>query len=280
MFATLNHCVSLSNRWLLPRRLQQRVNELMATRSNEPDLFGMQGSWVGFSLWFHRFLYDYYFRVQSSGIEHVPARGPVIFTPNHGGTIPLDGIMLYQDILRRCEPVRLARPVADYFVPKMPFVSAVFSRVGVVSGSRSNLEYLLQRGETLMIFPEGLPGIAKTYRDRYKLQDWRPGHIELAAKYRAAIVPVGIVGPDEQMPLLAKLQSFQFLGAPYIPITATPLPMPVRYHIRYGEAVYPHQTLGCDPQDPRSIQAFAKLLRGKVMRLIEQGLSDRKGLFQ
>ena len=281
MFATLSRAVALSNKWVLSEALRERLDEWVAQRPQQADIFGLQAHWVGFSLWFHRFLYEHYFRVDSSGIESVPANGPVIFTPNHGGTIPLDGIMLYQDILRRSQPIRLARPVADYFVPKLPFISAIFARVGVVAGSRANLDYLLQRGESLMLFPEGLPGIAKTYGERYTLQRWRPGHIELALNHRAAIVPVGIVGPDEQMPLLTKLESFKAFGVPYLPITATPWPLPVRYHIRYGEPVYPHEILSrSQQQDPAAIQSVATLLQGRVRQLIQQSLLERKGVFK
>ena len=38
--------------------------------------------------------------------------------------------------------------------------------------------------------------------------------------------------------MLAKLRRFRPFGAPYVPLPATPLPLPVRYHIRYGAPLH------------------------------------------
>ena len=89
-----------------------------------------------------------------------------------------------------------------------------------------------------MIFPEGTPGIGKPFSDRYQLQEWRVGHCELAIRYRAPVVPVGIVGAEEQMPQLARIPMPKASPVPYLPVPATPLPLPVRYHIHFGEPMH------------------------------------------
>ncbi|MBX3252361.1 MAG: hypothetical protein KF901_34625, partial [Myxococcales bacterium] len=67
------------------------------------------------------FLYEKWFRVESRGHEHIPASGPVIIAANHSGTLPFDAMMLYADLLRRTEPPRLPRAVADGFVAGLPW---------------------------------------------------------------------------------------------------------------------------------------------------------------
>ena len=246
------------------------------------DEFGLSQSWIRRALKVSAFLYQYYFRVQSWGMEKVKSPSPLIFIANHGGTIPLDGVMLYHDIIRNIKPKRLPRPVADHFVSLVPGIGTLMARLGVVGGSRANVEFLLEKKESLIIFPEGVTGIAKPYSQKYKIQDWRQGHVELAIKYRAALVPTAIIGSEEQMPLLGKMESFGFLGLPYLPIPLTLFPFPVKYHIVYGKPYYPHRDLGGSDKvtpHPEVIKKIADKSKKMLEDLLKEGMAKRKGLF-
>ncbi|MEO8554360.1 MAG: lysophospholipid acyltransferase family protein, partial [Kofleriaceae bacterium] len=148
------------------------------------DLFGLRPETLDRAIDAGRWLYDHYFRVESRGIEHVPAEGPTILVANHGGVLPVDAAMLCLDVLLKSEPPRIPRALADHFVAAMPVVSTLFARLGVVMGTRSNARRLLERGELLAIWPEGVSGPAKPFRDRYQLQRWNVGFAELAIRYR------------------------------------------------------------------------------------------------
>jgi 1-acyl-sn-glycerol-3-phosphate acyltransferase len=111
-------------------------------------------------------LYDRYFRVRSSGHQHLPREGAAILLGNHGGELPLDGMMLWTDVLRHTDPPRVPRIIADNFVAALPFVGTIFSRGGVVTGSRGNVHRLLERGEIAAIFPDGLDFGHDLERDR------------------------------------------------------------------------------------------------------------------
>lgn len=165
------------------------------------DPFGLHPGWIAAFTALWRPLYEGWFRVSSHGAGHVPAQGPAILAANHSGVWPIDGVMIYLDVLRHGDPPRVARPVADHFVPALPFVSTVFSRCGVVGGSRGNVHALLERGELLLIFPEGVPGISKPFRERYRLRPFRIGHAELAIRHRVPVVPVAVIGAEEQFPV-------------------------------------------------------------------------------
>ncbi len=200
------------------------------------DPFGLHPDFVRMSVGITRWFYERYFRVISIGSENIPREGPAVLACNHSGTVPVDGMMLWSDVVRNAH--RVPRAIADHFVPTLPWVGVLFARGGMVGGSRGNARALLRAGEMLMIFPEGTPGIGKNFSERYQLQKWRVGHAELAIRHRAPVVPVAIVGAEEQMPQLAKIPGFG--AVPYLPIPLTPMPMPVRYRILYGEPVPTH----------------------------------------
>ncbi|MBX2796545.1 MAG: acyltransferase family protein [Myxococcales bacterium] len=263
-------------------RVRKRSESLhFANAGHGYDRFGMHPDFVAMGDALADPLYRRYFRVQSYGAHHVPVTGPAILAANHSGTLPMDGAMLWADVLRNTDPPRSPRAVADYFVSSLPVISTLFARCGVVGGSRGNARALLQSGELLMIFPEGTPGIGKPFRDRYQLQEWRVGHCELAIRYQSPVVPVAIVGAEEQMPQLTRIPLPRALGVPYLPVPATPVPLPVRYHIHYGEALPFHEDYSPDDaDDPETVKEAANRVKVEVQGLLDRGLAMREGIFR
>jgi 1-acyl-sn-glycerol-3-phosphate acyltransferase len=265
---------------LLPEDERKRLERLVyANAGHGYDPFGLHPDFVAFGEVLTAPLYERYFRVRSAGHEHIPKKGAAVLAANHSGAVPVDGMMLWADVLRNTNPPRVARAVADHFVPMIPMIGTLFARGGMVGGSRGNARTLLENGELLMIFPEGVPGIAKHFKDRYHLQDWRVGHVELAIRHRAPVVPVGIVGAEEQMPQIGRIP-IQVAGLPFIPITLTPIPLPVRYHIRYGPPIPVHEEYRPDhADDPAAVREAAARVKAAVQALLEQGLAERTGIF-
>ena len=124
------------------------------------DAFGLHPAYIATGVASFKKLHSSYFRVKSYGEEHVPSSGRGILAGNHSGTLPVDGLMLWLDVVLKAR--RVPRPVADHFVPTLPYLGVLFSRGGMVGGSRGNVRALLEAEELLMIFPEGVPGIGKT----------------------------------------------------------------------------------------------------------------------
>ncbi len=267
---------------LAGRAVRRRLGQLtIADAGHGFDEFGLAKRGVGLAAALLRLPYERYFRVTSHGAEQIPATGPVILAANHGGMLPIDGAMLYFDVLTRTNPPRIPRAVADGFVPFFPIIGTLFARAGVVAGSRENVHRLLERGELLLVFPEGVGGIGKPSQARYELQAWSVGHAELAIRHRALVVPTSLVGPDEQWPELARLSGFHLFGAPYLPIPYLPFPLPVRYHIRYGAPLCLHEGLTPrDADDPAIVRAGAARVQDAVAALLAESLERRAGVFQ
>ncbi len=264
---------------LLPAAEHERLAQLaFRDEGHGYDAFGLHPAHVALGLAITAPFYDSWFRVISRGIEHVPVRGAAILASNHAGTLPLDAMMIWTDVLRRTTPPRVLRPVADHFVPSIPWVGTLFTRGGMVGGSRGNARALLEAGNLLLVFPEGVPGIGKPYSQRYQLQEWRVGHVELAVRHGVPVVPVGVVGSEEQMPQVGRIPLPRALGVPYLPIALTPVPLPVRYHIHYGAPIrFDLRTDQAD--DPAVLTEAAAQVKAAVQDLLREGLAQRQGVF-
>jgi 1-acyl-sn-glycerol-3-phosphate acyltransferase len=188
-------------------------------------------------------LYRSWFRVSSEGHEHLPASGPAILVANHAGLLPFDAAMVTLDVLLRSEPPRLPRAIFDRFVGKLPPVRRFFEAVGAVMASREGLASLLHDRRLALVFPEGIDGIVKPVTERYRLQAFHTGFVRQALAARAPVIPVAVVGSEDQAPILFDVKPLaRRLGLPVAPITPTfpwlgplgLLPLPVRYRIVYG----------------------------------------------
>jgi 1-acyl-sn-glycerol-3-phosphate acyltransferase len=272
--------------WLIDRLLGRELGARLASLRFQDaghgfDRMGLSPAWVRGAVALTRPAYERYFRVTGHGRENVPSEGPVVLAANHSGMLPIDGAMIYLDLVRNLDPPRVPRAIADLFVPRLPFVYLGFNRTGVVTGDRATTRHLLEDGEMVLVFPEGTPGIGKPFAQRYQLQPFRVGHAELALSHRAPVVPVAVIGAEEQWPQLARIEAFHPFGAPYLPIPATPIPLPVRYHIWYGEPIHLHDRWSPEQADDPDVQEeAARLVQDAVQTLIDYGLSQREGIFR
>lgn len=247
------------------------------------DPFGLSPDAVRRTLPLARALYRYWFRVRSEGHEHLPAEGPAVLVANHGGLLPFDGAMGVLDVLLKTDPPRLPRALVDRFAGELPFVNVLFARLGQVTATRRNFRALLDRGELVWVFPEGIEGIRKPLSQRYRLQSFAPGFAEEALRADVPIVPVAMIGPDDQAPVLANLDGVaRRLGLPAVPITPTfpwlgplgLLPYPVPYRIVYGAPIAPRDLLPADAaDDPRRVRYLASEVRRVVQRMVDRSRS-------
>jgi 1-acyl-sn-glycerol-3-phosphate acyltransferase len=264
-------------RWLISPEQKQRAQALhFHDLGHGHDEFGLsrEGVEMGYAL--TNFLYETWFRVEHFGIENVPETGPVVLACNHSGMLPLDAMMVCADLIRH-GPDRVPRVVMDYFVQNLPIVGAVFTRAGGFGGTRGNFHRLLDREEMVLVYPEGTDGIGKPFSQRYKLAGWRQGHAELAIRHGAPIVPIAVIGAEEQWPQLGRLD-VEMMGAPYVPIPATLIPLPTHYRIWYGEPIpIPDLYAPSMANEPEAVAEAALRVRHAVEDLIAQGLEERGG---
>jgi len=225
-------------------------------------------------------LYRFYFRVRSEGHENIPGEGPAVLASNHGGLLPFDAAMAVIDGALHTDPPRLVRTIVDRWAGSLPWVNLFFARVGQVIGTRENFDKLLREGQLLLVFPEGIEGMRKTFAHRYRLQEFRVGFIEHALRAGAPIVPMAVIGSDDQSPVLFDIKPLaRKLGLPVMPITPTfpwlgplgMLPYPVSYRIVYGEPLRYYERFGPEgADDTRLVRYLANQVRRAVQLLIDR----------
>lgn len=272
------------------RELDTQIGERLAripSTLNEygVDRFGMEPRAAHSQLLMAALLYKHYFRVEARGFEHVPA-GRVLLIANHAGQLPFDAAMLGVAMLLEPEPPRLARGLGEYWIARLPFVSEMATRGGNLVGTPENFRALIDAEECVMVFPEGVRGMNKPFSERYRLQRFGTGFVRLALETRTPIVPVGIVGSEEQAPGLFDIKPLaRLLGMPAFPITPTfpllgplgLLPLPVKYRIRLGA---PIRFVGSATEDDAAIEARVSEVKVAIDKLLEAGRRERKNPFR
>jgi len=266
---------------LLDEEMRRRVAAIGHLLEGEAgfDPFGLSVDTLRRSLPVFLALHRHYFRVRSRGADLIPA-GPVVMAANHGGLLPFDGAMIVVDLFLRTDPPRLARTILDHFAGRLPWVNVFFARVGQIVGTNENFADLLEQGQLVLVFPEGMEGIKKNVRERYRLQRFHVGFVEQALRTRAPIVPTAVIGSDDQAPILFDLKPLaRLVGLPFAPITPTfpllgplgLLPYPVGYEIVYGEPMDFHERFEPqDADDPRLVHFLAKQVRSRIQQLIDE----------
>lgn len=222
-----------------------------------------------------KWLHDNYFRVETKGIENVPAEGRVLIIANHAGQLPLDGVMIGASIALRDKAPRFCRAMIERFFPTVPYLGNLMNGVGAVIGDPVNCEKMLDREEAVIVFPEGIRGSGKPYEKRYQLQHFGNGFMHLAINHNTPIVPVGVVGSEETMPSLGNLKPLaKMLGVPYIPIGPL-LPLPAKMVFNFGEPMYFDGDASSEEEVTEKVEQVKKAIEG----LIAQGLSQRESVF-
>jgi len=223
-------------------------------------------------------IYKHYHRVQVTGIENVP-EGRVLLVANHSGQLPMDGAMIGVAMLLEARPPRAIRSMVEKWMATLPYVSTFFARVGQIVGTPENCRRLLENEEAILVFPEGVRGISKLWPQRYQLQEFGLGFMRLALETKTPIVPVAVIGAEEQAPALMNLRPLaRALGFPAFPITPTvlPLPLPSRYHLYFGEPMY---FSGRPDDEDAELDRKVKSVKSALQAMIDEGLRERKSVF-
>lgn len=275
----LNYSLEYQTDWL-KRRL---------TGEFETDDWGLDMEVVDLVKPFFDFMYKYYWRVQTSGMENIPDEGRALLVVNHSGQLPWDGSMVALSIFNEHPAQRLVRTLYATWFPTLPFFSALFVKAGQALATEDNGTRLLEQDELVAVYPEGYKGVGKLFKERYRLARFgRGGFVRMALKSEAPIIPVSVVGAEETYISLAKSPTIaKMIGFPYFPISPTfPwlgllgfVPLPTKWYIDFGEPI------AMDVYGPNAaynqllVSQLTDQVRNVLQEMIYQRLKLRKSVF-
>jgi 1-acyl-sn-glycerol-3-phosphate acyltransferase len=268
-------------------RLQREL--FFAWHSEEVDEFGFDRRFTEKVRPFFEFLYTLYWRVEASGVFHVPEAGPALVVANHSGVLPYDGVMMKLAIRHEHPQERECRLLALDMFALLPVLAPLLTKVGEVRANPENAERLLRKGELVGVFPEGVKGVGKRYKDRYRLARFgRGGFVRVALRTGAPIVPCAIVGAEEIHPVLAKADWIgKPIGLPYFPITPTfpvlgalgLVPLPSKWWIDFGEPMDLREHGPEAADDPIVVNRIAEDVRTRIQGMVNERLARRQSVW-
>ncbi len=234
-------------------------------------------------------LYERYFRVETRGLENVPAEGGALLVANHSGTIPLDSIMTQIALLDHHSAHRYLRLLGADLVFSTPVISELARKTGTTLACNADAERLLHKGELVGVWPEGFKGIGKPFSERYKLQRFgRGGFVSAALRAQVPIVPCSIVGAEEIYPIIGNMKTLaRLLGLPYVPVTPTfpwlgplgAIPLPSKWIIEFGEPI-PTDGYGLGAaDDPMLVFNLTDQVRETIQHTLYRLLMARRSIF-
>jgi len=253
------------------------------------DEFGFDPEWTESFLPAFKLLYRDYWRVETTGVENVPAAGRALLVANHAGVLPWDGTMIKTALFADHPHPRHVRALVASLFMGMPMLSWFLRRTGQTVGHPDDTLRLLERDELVLVFPEGVRGTGKTFKDRYRLRRFgRGGFVSTAIRARAPIIPISVVGSEEIYPMVGDLPPVaRLLGLPYFPVTPFwpwlgPLgmiPLPSKWRIQFHAPVHVEDHPPHAADDQHLVMALSDEVRDTIQQGIYDNLKLRRGVF-
>lgn len=140
-----------------------------------------------------------FFRLQTEGTEHVPARGPVILVANHSSYLdsPIVGAVCPRPLSFMAKTELFDVPLFGRLIRALN--ARPVKREGADAAALRAALHALQGNAALLVFPEGTRGPEGVLRAP------KPGAALLAALSGAPVVPVLITGSGRAWPRGARL---------------------------------------------------------------------------
>ena len=256
----------------------------------EVDEFGFDREWTESLLPIFRWIYDSYWRVETTGAENVPDTGGALLVSNHAGVLPWDGAMIKTALFaERPGNERHARALIAQVFFQWPWLSWFLRRTGNTLGHPDDTLRLLRNGELVLVFPEGVKGTGKLWNERYRLRRFgRGGFVQVAIEARVPIIPVSVVGSEEIYPMLGNLEGVaRLFGLPYFPVTPFwpwlgvlgMVPLPTKWRIHFHPPVRTDELPIDAADDANQVLTVTDQVRETIQDGLYENLRLRRGIF-
>ncbi len=236
------------------------------------DAWGFNMKDMKNSMRFAKFLYEQFYKVEAFGLENIPREGRCLIIANHSGQLPFDGMLIGYAMLSNPNGPRAPKAMMERFLPTVPFIGNWLNSMGAVVGDMLNAERMLENEEAIIVFPEGVRGSNKVYKDKYKLQRFGNGFMHLAMKHKTPIIPVSVVGMEETIRSYADIKPLaKLLGMPVVPLVI-PWIFPSKVVLHFGAPMY----FDNDVHKEHDIKYRVDLVKDEINNLMQSGHTHRE----
>lgn len=235
------------------------------------------------------FMYRTWWRVTAEGLDHVPGAGRAVLVANHSGVLPWDGAMIATAVHEEHPSARIVRNLFLHWFSTLPLIAPALSSMGQVPGIPENAVRLLEEDELICVFPEGIKGVGKLFKDRYRLARFgRGGFVQTALRTGAPLIPVAVVGAEEIYPMIGNATTIaRLFGLPYFPITPFfpwlgllgTIPLPTRWSITFCPPISTAEYGPAAADDPLTVFMLAELVRSAIQETLDAKLKERTSIF-
>lgn len=242
-------------------------------------------------------LEDSYFRPVFVGFDEMPKRNnpkhPIILASNHSGmAFPWDGMLFGSAMFSKYDynPHKIFRAMIAPRLSGAPvmhpfFMKGSWKQAGGVDATFLNFETMMHYPDGhLLIYPEGVPGIAKGFNRKYQLQRFATSFIRMSLKYKTDILPYSTVNGEWVVPFVYSFpwvnRQFRKVGVPFMAIGlptlflifpwAFYLAFPANMHFVKGTRISPWQWTDKDYEDLTELEIAT--IRDKVKEQMQQDL--------
>jgi len=189
--------------------------------------------------------YQYYFRVQTSGWQHInPHQKTLIVGSHNGGLASPDMFMCMYDWFRRFGTETPVYGLAHSNIWQVaPQLGQQAARCGAIQATPKMAATALRQNLPVLVYPGGLKDVFRPYSMRNQIYfAQRKGFIRLALREEVPIVPIVSKGAHETLIVLAdlydQLKQLHQLGIPWL-FEVDPETYPIYLGLPWGLGIGP-----------------------------------------
>ncbi len=273
--------------WYMASYTLEYQSDLLRRRMKgeyETDEWGLDWEFVESVRPFLDLLYNYFWRVETSGMGSVPDYERTVLVCNHSDQPPWDATIVMSSLLNEHPAQRLVRNLYSDNVPTLPFVSSIAVKLGQAVDLVDNGVRLLEQEELVGVFPEEFTLANQTRQERYKVARFRDsGFVKMALKTKSPIVPVSLLSIAD-FPIARHSQairqkaheSARLSGLLPFPswLMTSPLPLPVKMYVDFGDPISLDDFGPDESSDLALVSRLADQVRDTVQKMINSRLTQ------
>ncbi len=182
----------------LKATLETGLGDLVSSRAEDP-LDERDPEFIDATVEVYDALLKPYFRPKVTGLENIPAEGPVLLVGNHsGGTLIADTLVFGAAFYSHCGADRRFHQLAHDVAVALPGIGTAIRRYGALSASHDNARRAIARGAPVLVYPGGdYESFRPSWHSEAVEFGGRSGFVKLALSQDVPIVPVVSIGGQE-----------------------------------------------------------------------------------